>query len=91
MGLEVLLQELGLAPEVMLEGYEGHGLAAILIGVIREPNPAANTRQLGVTRDRDEDAPLYHGHLTGRPPRSILTRLADYATADLVIAPVAAQ
>lgn len=43
-GLQVVLDEVGEPPDVMLQGYEGHGLAAILVGVIRAPDLAARPR-----------------------------------------------
>lgn len=87
-GLEVALNEFGQRPEVMLQGYEGYGLAGILVGVVRAADPVTGARPLGVTRDRDDDEPFWEGRLNGRPTSSQRTRLADYATRNLLVAPV---
>jgi hypothetical protein len=75
----------------MLRGHEGHGLAAVLVAVIRAADPVTGSRPLGVTRDREEDEPLWEGRLNGKPTQSQRTRLANYATQNLLVAPVAGE
>ncbi len=79
-GLEVLLDELGHEPSIMLSSYPEHGLTQISCGLARQPDPASPQKRLGVTKERDHEEPPWHGSLTGKITKSLSSKLAEAST-----------